>query len=105
MADTITITLGGQRFRVGALNFRQLRDIEEALGRAAKPGAPAGVDFDVAIDVLATALGRTHPGMDRDAILDLEGTKAELVTATRAVLGLSGYIERETPPGEARAGD
>jgi hypothetical protein len=105
MAETIAITLGGRRFEVRALTFRQLRGIEEALSRAAKPGASAGVDFEAATEILAAALSRAHPEMNREAILDLEGTKAEIVSAIRAVLRLSGYIEREAAPGEAEAGN
>jgi hypothetical protein len=105
MAEAIVITLAGRRFTVGALTFRQLRGIEEVLGHALKPGAAPGGEFDAAMDILAAALSRAHPEMNRDAILDLEGTKAEIVVATRAVLTLSGYIEREAAPGEAQAGN
>jgi hypothetical protein len=105
MRETIAIELGGRHFTVTALTFRQLRDIEDALGRALTPGALPGVDFDAAVDILTAALGRTHPEMTREAILDLEGTKPEIVAATRAVLRLSGYLERETVPGEAVAGN
>jgi hypothetical protein len=105
MADKAVIRLGGRQFEIRALTFRQLRDIEAALGRAFQPGPPARIDFDAAVDVIAAALRRGDPSMDREAILDLEGTKAEFVAATRAVLSLSGYIENgETAPGEEQAG-
>lgn len=106
MAEIVAITLGGRQFEVRALTFRQLRDIEEALGRALKTGAQTKIDFDAAIDILAAALSRTDPSMNRDAILDLEGTKSEIVTATRTVLNLSGYLYGgDTPPGEVPAGN
>jgi hypothetical protein len=104
MTATATITLGGRNFDVATLTFRQLRGIEEALGRAAKPGAP-GADFDVAVDIVAAALSRAYPEMNREAILDLEGSKSDIVTAVRALLRFAGYSERETAPGEARAGN
>ena len=106
MAETATISLGGRQFTVRALTFRQLRDVEEALGRAAAPGARGRIDFDAAIDILAAAVARGDAAMTRDAILDLEGTKTELVEATRAVLRLSGYIDGgDMPPGEEQAGN
>jgi hypothetical protein len=105
MADGVTIVLGGRQFAIRALTFRQLRDIEEALGRALQPGARTRIDFDAAIDILASALSRIDPALTRDAILDLEGGKDEIVAATRAVLLLSGYIEGDAPLGEAQAGD
>ena len=106
MAEAITIALGGRQFRIRALSFRQLRDIEEALGRALDAGAQTRIDFDAAIDIVAAALTRTDPAMNRDAILDLEGTKADIVAATRAVLNLSGYVAQgEAPPGEPGAGN
>lgn len=101
MRETITIELGGRRFEVAPLTFRQLRAIEQALGRALKPDALPTVDFDAALDILEAALGRFHPEMTREALLDLEGIKPEIVAATRAILRLSGYIEREVAPGEA----
>ncbi|HEX4111529.1 MAG TPA: hypothetical protein VH020_03255 [Stellaceae bacterium] len=106
MADAAVIRLGGRQFEVRALTFRQLRDIEAALGRALQAGPPARIDFDAAVDVIAAALRRSDPAIDRDAILDLEGTKSEFVAATRAVLRLSGYIESgESAPGEEQAGN
>lgn len=99
MAENVTITLGGRDFRVRPLNFRQLREVEEALGKALKAGPMTRIDFDAAIDILVTALGRNEAKLDREALLDLEGTKAELVAATRAILELSGYIG-EAAPGE-----
>jgi hypothetical protein len=106
MAETIAISLGGRSLEIRALTFRQLRDIEEALGRALKAGAHTRIDFDAAIDILAAALSRSDPKMNRDAILDLEGTKTEIVAATRAVLTLSGYVDSgELAPGEAQAGN
>jgi hypothetical protein len=105
MAETITVGLGGREFVVGALTFRQLRSIEEALAKAATHAATGAIGFDAAIDILVAAIERAHPGMDREAILDLEGTKAQIVAATRAVLSLSGYVEREVTPGEHQAGN
>ncbi|HEY5209897.1 MAG TPA: hypothetical protein VIJ42_10685 [Stellaceae bacterium] len=106
MAETMTISLGGQRFEIRALTFRQMRDIEEALARTAKTGPLTRIDFDAAVDILAAALRRGTTALDREAILDLEGSKAEFVAATRAVLELSGYIEKAAaPPGEAQAGN
>jgi hypothetical protein len=106
MADAAIIRLGGRQFEIGALTFRQLRDIEAALGRALQAGPPARIDFDAAVDVIAAALRRSDPTMDREAILDLEGTKSEFVAATRAVLGVSGYLEKGEPqPGEEQAGN
>jgi hypothetical protein len=96
MAETIAISLGGRDFTVRPLTFRQLREIEEALGRALKAGPLTKIDFDAAIDIVAAALNRADPTITRDTILDLEGTKTEIVAATRAILGLSGYVERET---------
>ncbi|MGH6980092.1 MAG: hypothetical protein ACREFC_02695 [Stellaceae bacterium] len=105
MAETATVTLGGRVFEIRALTFRQLRDIEDALGRALKAGAQTRIDFDAAVDILAAALSRTEPAMNREAILDLEGTKNEIVAATRAVLNLSGYVGGDRSPGEAQAGN
>jgi hypothetical protein len=106
MAETATIALGGRQFEIRALTFRQLRDIEEALGRALKAGAQTRIDFDAAVDIVAAALTRTDPAMNREAILDLEGTKADIVAATRAVLALSGYVDGGEPsPGEDQAGN
>ncbi|HXE17655.1 MAG TPA: hypothetical protein VN632_10525 [Stellaceae bacterium] len=105
MAETASVTLGGRRYEIRALTFRQLRDIEEALGRALQSGARTRIDFDAAIDILAAALSRSHAAMTRDALLDLEGTKNEIVAATRAVLQLSGYVDEVSPPGEAHAGN
>jgi hypothetical protein len=106
MTDVAVIRLGGRQFEVRALTFRQLRDIEAALGRALQAGPAARIDFDAAVDVIATALRRSDSTMDREAILDLEGTKAEFVAATRAVLSVSGYIEKGAPtPGEEPAGN
>lgn len=105
MAETATVTLGGRTFEIRALTFRQLRDIEEALGRALHAGAQTRIDFDAAIDILAAALSRTNPAMNREALLDLEGTKNEIVAATRAVLALSGYVGEDSSPGEAAAGN
>ena len=105
MAETATVTLGGRTFEIRALTFRQLRDIEEALGRALQAGAQTRIDFDAAIDILAAALSRTNPAMNREALLDLEGTKNEIVAATRAVLALSGYVGENSSSGEAAAGN
>jgi hypothetical protein len=106
MAEAISISLGGRLFEIRALTFRQLRDIEAALGRALHAAAPDRIDFDAAVDVIAAALHRCDPALDREAILDLEGTKADFVAATRAILSLSGYVEAEAPPpGEAPAGN
>lgn len=104
MAETASIALGGRQFIIHPLTFRQLRDIEAALDRALQTGARTRINFDAAVDILAAALGRGDPTLDRDAILDLEGTKDEIVAATRAILRLSGYIG-DTVPGEAPAGD
>jgi len=105
MTDTAEIRLGGRTYAVRPLTFRQLREIEDALGRAFKAGPLTRIDFDAAVDILAAALGRVDPAMTREAILDLEGTKVEIVVATRAVLRLSGYVEREANQlGEAQAG-
>lgn len=104
MAETATVALGGRQFTIRPLTFRQLRDIEAALDRALGPGAPTRINFDAAIDILAAALGRAAPSLTRDAILDLEGTKDEIVAATRAVLRLSGYVG-DAASGEAQAGD
>ncbi len=106
MTETGTITLGGRRFEIRPLTFRQLRDIEDALGRAFKAGAQTRIDFDAAVDIVAAAISRTDPTVNRETILDLEGTKDDIVTATRAVLRASGHIERAEPsPGEQQAGD
>lgn len=104
MTETASIVLGGRSFEIRALTFRQLRDIEEGLGRALTAGAQTRIDFDAAIDIVAAALSRTHAAMNRETLLDLEGTKSEIVAATRAVLRLSGYVDEDAPPGEAQAG-
>jgi hypothetical protein len=104
MAETATIALGRRQFTIRPLTFRQLRDIETALDQALKAGVQTRINFDAAIDILAAALGRSDPALTRDAILDLEGSKDEIVAATRAVLRLSGYVG-DTAPGEAQAGD
>jgi hypothetical protein len=104
MAETATIALGGRQFTVRPLTFRQLRDIEAALDQALKAGAQTRINFDAAIDILAAALGRGDPTITRDALLDLEGGKDEIVAATRTILRLSGYVG-DTAPGEAHAGD
>jgi len=106
MAEAITITLGGREFTVRPLTFRQLRDVEEALGKAAKAGPLTRIDFDAAIDILVAAVSRAHPELTRDAILDFEGAKPEITAATNAILRLSGYVkETGAAPGEAAAGN
>jgi hypothetical protein len=104
MAETATIALGGRQFIIRPLTFRQLRDIETALDHALKAGTKTRINFDAAIDILAAALSRSDSALNRDAILDLEGGKDEIVAATRAVLRLSGYVG-DAVPGEAQAGD
>ena len=96
-----TITLGGRRFALRPLTLGQLRQVLPAFGRAA--GLAQEEAIDAAIDILAAALTRDHPAIDRVALLDLEIRPAELIAAVDAIARLSGLVAEEPGPLDAAA--
>jgi hypothetical protein len=98
MAEMATIVLAGRSFALRPLTLRQLRVVLPAFVRAASLADEPAIDG--AIDILAASLGRDHPEMTRDALLELEILPGELAAAVGAVARLSGLVS----PGEAQAG-
>ncbi|HVA15460.1 MAG TPA: hypothetical protein VNF99_19585 [Stellaceae bacterium] len=93
-----TITLGGRSYILRPLTLGQLRSVLPAFARAA--GLAQEDAIDAAIDILAAALTRDHPALDRDALLGIEMRPAELVAAVDAIARLSGLVEGGAAPGE-----
>ena len=97
-----TITLAGRRFNLRPLTLGQLRIVLPAFARAA--GLAKEEAIDAAIDILAAALSRDAPDMNRDALLMAEMLPVELVAAVDAIARLSGLVAQgETAPGEGQA--
>ena len=88
-----TITLGGRRFALRPLTLGQLRRVLPAFARAA--GLANEEAIDAAIDVLAAALERDHAAMNREVLLGIELTPAELIAAVDAIARLSGLVAEE----------
>ena len=96
------ITLAGRRFRLRPLTLGQLRIVLPAFARAA--GLAKEEAIDAAIDILAAALSRDTPEMNRAALLQVEILPAELIAAVDAVARLSGLVAQgDGAPGEANA--
>jgi hypothetical protein len=97
-----TITLAGRRFNLRPLTLGQLRIVLPAFARAA--GLAKEEAIDAAIDILAAALSRDAPDMNRDALLMAEMLPVELVAAVDAIAKLSGLVPQgDAAPGEANA--
>lgn len=94
-----TITLAGRRFEIRPLKLGQLRHLLDALEEMA--GKSGGGLIDAAAKVVAAGLQPAHPGLDADAVLDLEAGIDELNAAVAAILRTAGLHPREGAPGEA----
>ena len=99
MAEQASIPYGGRVFRVRPLTLRQIRDILPALNIAAS-GFGTAESMQACAVVIAAALGRDHPEMTLDAVLDCETAPSEITGAVNAIVTLSGLV----PAGEAPAG-
>ena len=92
--------LGGQRFEIRPLKLGQLRHLFDALeGMTAKSG---GALIEAAAGVVAAGLQPAHPGLDAEAVLDLEAGIDELNAVVAAVLSIAGLHPREPATGEER---
>jgi len=100
MSET-TITLGNRSYTIRPLTLGQLRVVLPAFARAAKLNAADGID--AAIDILAAALARDHASLDRDALLEIEATPAELASAVAHIAALSGLVPKDGATGEIQA--
>lgn len=99
MGETTSLVYGGRKFEIRPLTLRQIRDLLPALSVAAEGfGTESGIA--ACARILAAALGRDHPEMTFDTVLECETSPAEIAAAVNAVIELSGLV----PAGEAKAG-
>ncbi len=96
---TEVIALGGRSFEIRPLKLGQLRHLLDALEEMA--GKSGGALIEAAARVVSAGLVSTHPGLNAEALLDLEATVAELNAAVAAILRIAGLH----PAGEARSPD
>jgi hypothetical protein len=101
MADPVTITLGGRDFTVRPLTIGQFRQVYPAIFKGA--GLSSDEGYDQAVRCIAAAVGRDHPEMTVQAVLELETNTAELAQAFVAVMRLAG-LKTGASPGEVKAG-
>jgi hypothetical protein len=90
---SISIILGGRGYAIRPLTLGQLRRVLPAFARAAGLADEAAID--AAIDIVAAALERDHPALDRAALLGIEMRPAELIAAVDAIARLSGLVAEE----------
>jgi hypothetical protein len=100
---TETIALGGRRFEVRPLKLGQLRHLLDAL--EAMTGKSGGGLIEAAAMVVAAGLQPAHPGLDADAVLDLEAGIDELNAAVAAILRTAGLHPKEVGPKEIGQGE
>lgn len=110
--DSITITLGTTNYKIAPFTFNQVRRLHACALRV-PPADTAGdalVEFlwQRNLDVLVTALSRSHPDVTAEKLAELEvGTLGEVQTACDECLIFSGLAERRPagagapPAGEA----
>jgi hypothetical protein len=94
-----TIGLGARRFEMRPLKLGQLRHLLDALEEMT--GKSGGGLIEAAAKVVAAGLQPAHPGLDADAVLDLEAGIDELNAAVGAILAVAGLHPKEPSPGEA----
>jgi hypothetical protein len=104
MTDNLTITLAGTDYAVRRLTLRQMRDLQIGVSKDASESKDLSERIEQAydgdLDIVVKALSRDHGDLTKNAILDLETTKAEVSAAALAVLRFSGLVPAE---GEAKA--
>lgn len=101
------ISLGAFTWDVPPLNLRQLRRLTPIFGQfaaALEMDTPEQVEavFDTAIEIIVSALSRTHPEITADKLLDeVECSLTELTGAVRQIAEMSGL--KPATPGEGEA--
>ena len=98
-----TIALGDRRFEVRPLKLGQLRHLLDALEEMT--GKSGGGLIDAAAKVVAAGLQPAHPGLDSDAVLDLDAGIDELNAAVAALLRIAGLHPKEIAPKELNPGE
>jgi hypothetical protein len=101
-----TITLGGRQLAASSLNLRAIRKLaasghlERMSNQPEKLGTAEQIDAVVAI--VAASVGRRHPEITEDWILD-NAEPQELPVALKAVMRVAQFKETSSPNGESRS--
>jgi hypothetical protein len=96
------VTFGDEQYRVPALGFGALRELQENIKKLAivPGGAPSMEQMDIVVGIVHSALRRNYPDMARgdvEDMLDIENYQRVL----EAVLKMS-LTRKEKPEGEAQ---
>lgn len=101
--DGIKINLGGKEFIVPALNFRQIKAIQNDIRKLENMagGMVTDEEMQTMAKVVQMALSRNYPEVTEDELLDM----LDLRNAPRvveAIMGISGFEKAQS--GEVMAG-
>jgi hypothetical protein len=105
MLEGISVKMKGQDYIIPPLNFKSIRKLQpdiEALGTIVPGAAMTGDQIDTVMRVILTAMERNYPDLtagELEDLVDLGNLKAII----DAILGVSGYGQGETGPGEDRS--
>jgi hypothetical protein len=95
---TVIVKLGGQSFKVTAMNLGQLEEAMPSI-MSLRGGDITG-QFKALLDVLQVALGEDYPDVN---VRKLNDTLEALKTAFTAIIELSGFEMKAPASGEAPA--
>jgi hypothetical protein len=97
------VTMGAEQYRIPALGFRSIIDLQERVEALASMGArPTVEQMDTVATIVHAAMKRNYPDITVESVadmLDLENY-AEVLDA---VLAISGFTKAAAPSGEASA--
>lgn len=97
------VRIGDEEYRIAALGFGALQELGDEISKLAGiVGIPSKEQMDTVVKVVHTALQRNYPNMKFGEVYDMLDL-SNFSDIMDAVLNMSGFVKRNSAPGETRA--